>query len=68
MLKVTQGTISKVEADQMAPDLKLWYKLVTAFKVKNPFCFEDEKIVFKDRRTKIKIESKMKEENGSLRS
>jgi DNA-binding XRE family transcriptional regulator len=54
-LGVTQGTISKIESGAMPPDLKLWYTLVTVFKVKNPFCFTEKsiKIIGKAKRIRI---------------
>ena len=66
-LNVTQGTVSKVEAGSMKPDLELWYKLVTVFKVKNPFCFEDEKISFKSNKSKIAIVARVKKVENEVR-
>lgn len=39
ILGVTQGTISKIEAGAMSPELGLWFKFLRAFNVQDPYCF-----------------------------
>ena len=39
ILGVTQGTISKIEASSMSPELGLWFKFLRAFNVQDPYCF-----------------------------
>ena len=39
ILGVTQGTISKIEAGAMSPDLELWFKFLRAFNIQDPYCF-----------------------------
>lgn len=39
MLSVAQGTISKIEQRKMAPDLSIWFRFLSTFKVKDPYCF-----------------------------
>lgn len=39
ILGVTQGTISKVEAASMAPDISLWFNFLKAFNIQDPYCF-----------------------------
>jgi DNA-binding XRE family transcriptional regulator len=39
ILGVTQGTISKVEAAVMAPDLSLWFNFLKSFDIQDPYCF-----------------------------
>lgn len=39
LLGVTQGTISKIEASSMSPELGLWFKFLRAFNVQDPYCF-----------------------------
>jgi DNA-binding XRE family transcriptional regulator len=39
ILEVTQGTISKIEAGNMHPELGLWFKLLRAFNISDPYCF-----------------------------
>lgn len=39
ILGVTQGTISKIEAASMAPDLNLWFNFLKAFDIQDPYCF-----------------------------
>ncbi len=39
ILGVTQGTISKIEAASMGPELGLWFKFLRAFNIQDPYCF-----------------------------
>lgn len=39
ILGVTQGTISKIEAASMSPELNLWFRFLKAFNIKDPYCF-----------------------------
>lgn len=39
ILGVTQGTISKIEAGSMSPELGLWFKFLRAFNIQDPYCF-----------------------------
>ena len=39
ILGVTQGTVSKIEAGSMSPDLGVWFKLLKSFKILDPYCF-----------------------------
>jgi DNA-binding XRE family transcriptional regulator len=39
ILGVTQGTISKIEAASMSPELGLWFKFLRAFNIQDPYCF-----------------------------
>ncbi|MBC7428937.1 MAG: helix-turn-helix transcriptional regulator [Bacteriovorax sp.] len=39
ILGVTQGTISKIEAGSMSPELALWFKFLRAFNIQDPYCF-----------------------------
>ncbi len=39
ILGVTQGTISKIEAGAMSPELALWFKFLKAFNIQDPYCF-----------------------------
>lgn len=39
ILGVTQGTISKIEAASMGPELGLWFKFLKSFNVQDPYCF-----------------------------
>jgi DNA-binding XRE family transcriptional regulator len=39
ILGVTQGTVSKIEAGTMIPDLSIWFKLLRSFKILDPYCF-----------------------------
>lgn len=39
ILGVTQGTISKIEAASMGPELGLWFKFLQAFNIQDPYCF-----------------------------
>jgi DNA-binding XRE family transcriptional regulator len=39
ILGVTQGTISKIEAASMSPELTLWFKFLRAFNIQDPYCF-----------------------------
>lgn len=39
VLGVTQGTVSKIEAGNMPPDLGLWFKLLKIFHITDPYCF-----------------------------
>lgn len=39
VLGVTQGTISKIEAANMCPELGLWFKFLKSFDVVDPYCF-----------------------------
>jgi DNA-binding XRE family transcriptional regulator len=46
ILGVTQGTISKIEASSMSPELGLWFKFLRAFKIQDPYCFTYNGIEF----------------------
>ncbi|AUN98311.1 XRE family transcriptional regulator [Bacteriovorax stolpii] len=39
ILGVTQGTISKIEAAAMSPELGLWFRFLRAFNIQDPYCF-----------------------------
>lgn len=39
ILGVTQGTISKIEAAAMPPDLSLWFNFLKSFDIQDPYCF-----------------------------
>lgn len=39
ILEVTQGTISKIESGIMHPELGLWFRLLRAFNISDPYCF-----------------------------
>lgn len=39
ILGVTQGTISKIEAGSMSPELGLWFNFLRAFNIQDPYCF-----------------------------
>ena len=39
ILGVTQGTISKIEASSMSPELGLWFRFLKAFNIQDPYCF-----------------------------
>lgn len=45
-LKITQGTVSKIEAGEMTPNLELWYTFVKTFKIDDPFCFDSDRVYF----------------------
>jgi DNA-binding XRE family transcriptional regulator len=39
ILGVTQGSISKIEAGTMNPDLGVWFRLLRSFEILDPYCF-----------------------------
>ena len=46
ILGVTQGTVSKIEAAAMNPDLGVWFKLLKSFKILDPYCFTYQGLEF----------------------
>jgi DNA-binding XRE family transcriptional regulator len=48
ILGVTQGTISKIEAGTMSPELGLWFKFLKAFNIQDPYCFTYYGVEFND--------------------
>lgn len=46
-LGITQGTVSKIEAALMGPDLALWFRFLDTFGVLDPYCFTYGGIEFK---------------------
>ena len=47
ILGTTQGTISKIESGNMAPDLDIWFQFLKSFNVVDPYCFLYGGIEFK---------------------
>lgn len=57
ILGVTQGTISKIEAAVMAPDLSLWFNFLKSFDIQDPYCFTYSALELNDAAfLKLKIE------------
>lgn len=57
ILGVTQGTISKIEAASMSPELGLWFKFLRAFNIQDPYCFTYYGVEFDESAfTKLKTE------------